>query len=118
MNGDTPSEERHEIVEGFKDNKFSVLITNVQRGLNFGNCNFVIFYQFPSVGKAVQFEGRITRQENIVGKHVYILLSAPKELKRFKTLLTDRAKALNAFASTDYSMLLGLLLKDKDSAEV
>lgn len=118
LNGDTPSEERHEIVEGFKDNKFSVLITNVQRGLNFGNCNFVIFYQFPSVGKAVQFEGRITRQENIVGKHVYILLSAPKELKRFKTLLADRAKALNAFASTDYSMLLGLLLKDKNSAEV
>lgn len=117
LNGDTPSEERHEIVDGFKSNEFSVLITNVQRGLNFGNCNFVIFYQFPSVGRAVQFEGRITRQENIVGKHVYVLLSTPKELKRFKTLLADRAKALNAFASTDYSMLLGLLLKNMNSVE-
>jgi late competence protein required for DNA uptake (superfamily II DNA/RNA helicase) len=118
LNGDTPSDERKEIVEGFKNGDFPVLVTNVQKGLNFGNCDYIIYYEFPSVGEAVQFEGRLTRQENIVGKHVYVLLTKPREIKRFRTLLTDRARAVNAFAGTDYSMVLGLLLEGVNSIEV
>lgn len=118
LNGETGSEERADIIRRFKESSLGVLITNVQRGLNFGNCDYVIFYEFPSVGQAVQFEGRITRQENIRNKNVYVLLSENRELRNFRGILSDRAKAIEAFSTTDYSMVLMLLLKGGSVADV
>lgn len=113
LNGDTPSEDREEIVKGFSSGYYQILITNVQKGLNFQNCDNVIFFEFPSVGRAIQVEGRMTRSENIENKHVFVLLYDKNETPAFKGILSDRGKALDTFASTDYSMVLNLLLEQQ-----
>lgn len=111
MNGDTPLEERNAITRAFKLGDFKVLITNVQKGLNFSNCDNCIFYSYdPNPNKMVQLEGRMTREENIIGKHVYLLVSEGKEYKRFKEVVADRAKASDIFAGSDFSCVLNLLL--------
>ena len=111
--GDTPSDDREEIVKGFSSGYYQILITNVQKGLNFQNCDNVIFFEFPSVGRAIQVEGRMTRSENIENKHVFVLLYDKNETPAFKGILSDRGKALDTFASTDYSMVLNLLLEQQ-----
>lgn len=111
MNGDSPQEEREAIINKFKLGDVRVLITNVQKGLNFGHCNYCIFYTYdPNPNKMVQFEGRMTRSFNIDNKHVYLLLSEGNELKTFNSVISDRAKASDVFAGSDFSCVLSLLL--------
>ena len=110
MNGDTPIDEKNNIISMFKRGDFRVLITNVQKGLNFGNCNVCIFYSFdPNPNKMVQFEGRTTRSENIINKHSYLLVSEGRELSKLKEL-KNKAEASDSFAGSDYSCVLMLLL--------
>lgn len=117
LNGDTSQAVREKFVNRFKIGDIPILITNVQKGLNFGNCNYCIFYNYdPNPSKMVQFEGRMTRSFDIVGKHVYMLLSSGTELKTFKNIIGDRAKAGDLFAGSDFSCVLELLLK-KDKSE-
>lgn len=113
MNGETSKDERDAIISKFKLGDFRVLITNVQKGLNFGNCNACIFYSFdPNPNRMVQFEGRMTRSKDIIGKHVVLLVTEGKELNRFKKIVADRAKASDLFAGSDFSCVLSLLLDD------
>lgn len=118
LNGDTSQAVREKFVNRFKIGDIPILITNVQKGLNFGNCNYCIFYNYdPNPSKMVQFEGRMTRSFDIIGKHVYMLLSSGTELKTFKNIIGDRAKAGNLFAGSDFSCVLELLLKKGNSEE-
>ena len=118
MNGDSPQEVREAIIDKFKLGDIRVLITNVQKGLNFGNCNHCIFYTYdPNPNKMVQFEGRMTRSFNIVGKHVYLLLSEGKELSTFNSIIADRARASDVFAGSDFSCVLSLLLSSGRGGE-
>ena len=111
MNGDSTQEERNNIIDHFKLGDIRVLITNVQKGLNFGNCNVCVFYTYdPNPNKMVQFEGRMTRSYNIDNKHVYLIISRGKELKTFKETISDRAKASDVFAGSDFSCVLSILL--------
>lgn len=113
MNGSTPLNERTDITNRFKMGDFRVLVTNVQKGLNFGQCNNCIFYTYDTnPNKMVQFEGRMTRSSNIIGKHVYLLVSEGKELNKFKKVVADRAKASDMFAGSDFSCVLSLLLDE------
>lgn len=110
LNGATSEKDGAEIVREFKEGFFRVLITNVQKGLNFGDCNYCIFYGFDTnPAKMVQFEGRITRSFDIVGKNVYILCSRGKEYKNLKEVVSQRASAMQDMAETDYSVLLTVL---------
>ena len=52
----------------------------------------------------------MTRSFDIVGKHVYLLLSKGAELKSFNTVVSDRANASDVFAGSDFSCVLELLL--------
>ena len=114
LNGDTSDDEREAVINRFKLGDLRVLITNVQKGLNFGNCNYCIFYSFdPNPNKMVQFEGRMTRSYNIDNKHVYLLVSKGRELSTLKKVVADRAKASDVFAGSDFSCILNILL-DKD----
>lgn len=116
MNGDTSDDERSDIISKFKLGDFRVLVTNVQKGLNFGHCNACIFYTYdPNPNKMVQFEGRMTRSKDIIGKKVVLLMSSGKEYKRFLSVVADRAKASDLFAGSDFSCVLSLLL---DSGEL
>lgn len=111
--GDTKQEERQNVIRGFKNGEFKVLVTNVQKGLNFGNCNYCIFYGFdPNPNKMVQFEGRITRSFDIVDKHVVILCSEGEELKRLNTVVKQRAKASSQFSKSDLSCIMSILLDE------
>jgi superfamily II DNA or RNA helicase len=115
MNGDVSQREREAIIDKFKLGDIRVLITNVQKSLNFGNCNHCIFYSYnPNTNSMVQFEGRMTRSFDIVDKHVKLLVSRGKELKQFKSLIADRAKASDVFAGSDYSCVLSILLDDEN----
>ena len=115
MNGDVSQREREAIIDKFKLGDIMVLITNVQKSLNFGNCNHCIFYSYnPNTNSMVQFEGRMTRSFDIVDKHVKLLVSRGKELKQFKSLIADRAKASDVFAGSDYSCVLSILLDDEN----
>lgn len=115
MNGDTDFNEKNNIISKFKMGDFRVLVTNVQKGLNFGNCNVCIFYSYdPNTNKMVQFEGRMTRSEDIVGKHSYVLTSKGKETNKFKKELKLRAQSSDSFAGSDYSCVLMLLLNNEE----
>lgn len=112
MNGDTDLDEKNALISKFKMGDFRVLVTNVQKGLNFGNCNVCIFYSYdPNTNKMVQFEGRTTRSVDIIGKHSRILVSEGKEYNRLKKDIADRALASDMFAGSDFSCVLSLLLE-------
>lgn len=111
LNGDTDFDEKNAIVNKFKLGDFRVLITNVQKGLNFGSCNVCIFYSYdPNPNKMVQFEGRTTRSVDIIGKHCRVLVSKGKERNKFERELKEKARGSDAFAGSDYSCVLTLLL--------
>ena len=111
MNGRISIDEKNAIVSKFKLGDFKVLITNVQKGLNFGHCNSCVFYSYdPNPNKMVQLEGRMTRSKDIINKHVYLIVSEGKEFKKFTETIADRAKASDLFAGSDFSCVLSLLL--------
>lgn len=111
MNGDTPKDERRDLIQGFQDGEYRVLITNVMKGLNFGNCNYIVIFTTPgNVNNLVQFEGRSTREHDIRNKHLMLLCTEGPEKKRFDQVLRLRAEASNAFAGSDHSLIMSLLL--------
>ncbi len=112
LNGATKTKDRGEIVEGFKKGEYQVLLTNVQKGLNFGGCNFCIFYSFdPNPSRMIQFEGRTTRQFDIRNKQVYILCSEGKEYKTLVDVVKQRAVSTDEMTNTDLSLVMQLLTK-------
>lgn len=111
LNGKTKDADRSDIIRGFKNAEYRVLITNVQKGLDFGDCDYCIFYAFdPTPSSMVQFEGRITRSFDIVGKHIILLCSKGKELDRLNKVIKARAVASTAFTKADLSCVMDLLL--------
>ena len=117
LNGDTETEERSRIITDFKEQSYRILITNVQRGLNFKDCPCCIFYSYdPNPSKMIQFEGRITRTLNIDDKSIYLLCSEGKEAKRLKDVITDRTKSTMETSSTDFSVILDLLMNTNGDA--
>lgn len=114
LNGDTKAKERFTIIDEFKEKKFQVLLTNVQEGLNFGKCNYCIFYSFDSdPSKMIQFEGRTTRDFHIENKNIYILCSEGKEYENLLGEVRLRAKATKEFTNTDLSLVLDILTGKK-----
>lgn len=114
LNGDTNNEDRATIIKGFKNKEYRVLITNVQKGLNFGDCNYCIFYSYdPNPSKMIQFEGRTTRSFDIIGKNVYILCSQGQEYKQLNDVVRERAKATSDLTNTDLSVVMNILLGKK-----
>lgn len=112
--GETKDADRSRIINGFKNNEFRVLLTNVQKGLDFGNCDYCIFYSFdPNPSKMVQFEGRITRSFDIINKHIMLLCSEGRELDRLNEVIKARAKASSEFTKTDLSCIMSLLLDEE-----
>jgi SWF/SNF family helicase len=110
MNGSTPLNERNEIIDAFKRGDVRVLITNVQRGLNFGKCNHCVFYNYDgNPNNMVQFEGRITRDFDIINKHVYMIVTKGTEKQKLLSEISRRANASKEFAGSDFSMVLDLL---------
>ena len=112
LNGETKDADRKNIIDGFKQGLYRVLITNVQKGLNFGDCDYCVFYSFdPNPSRMIQFEGRITRSLKIEDKHVYILCSRGMEYRTLNEVVRQRAKATTQFTNTDISLVMDILLE-------
>lgn len=117
MNGATSPSDREDSIRKAKfSNDAYVLITNVGRSLDFEVVNYAIFYEFPTLATAIQFEGRMTRDLNIKDKHVKVLL-APKEYTKFKSQSHDRSVALDKLTNVDNSLILEMLLNNVDKVE-
>lgn len=114
MNGDTPKDTRQHLIRQFKTAGFRVLITNVMKGLNFGECDHSIIYSAPgNVNHLVQFAGRSTRSLDIINKHLMVLCMEGDEETRWNTTLTHRAQASDDFAGSDNSLVMQLMLEDR-----
>ena len=112
LNGASSMEEREDARVQFATGSIRILITNVQKGLDFDNCNHCIFYKYDTSSKMVQFEGRMTRSFNIVDKHVYVLLTAGEEERKFNKVIGDQARASDMFAGSDFSCVMSLFLNE------
>lgn len=116
LNGETKDADRIEIVEDFKRGKYKILVTNVQKGLNFGNCNMTIFYSaLPNPNQMVQVEGRMTRDYHIENKSIFVLATKGREQRTLQEVIAGRAKASEDFAGSDFSLVLELLRNNSDS---
>lgn len=106
--------DRQEIVKGFKEKQFRVLLTNVYKSLDFDTCDYCVFYSFePNQGKMIQAEGRLERSFNIYGKHVYLLVSSGPELSYLKTVIKNRVISSGQFSNSDYSLISDIILGEE-----
>ena len=58
----------------------------------------------------IQFEGRITRDFDVIGKHTYVLCSRGREYDTLNKVVRQRAKATADFTNTDLSVIMNILL--------
>src|SRR5690606_734474 len=91
----------------FNNGEYDILITNVLRGIDLKACDNCILYTIdPNPQKMVQFEGRITREFDILGKSVWLLMSMGKEKRFVEKNIKLRATASASFTNTGKSMVL------------
>ncbi|MEC2463353.1 DEAD/DEAH box helicase [Bacillus cereus] len=116
LNGDiTNKEERNAIVQDFKNKEYEVLITSVQKGLNFGDVPHLVFYSFSTnPNRMIQMEGRITRSFNIENKNFYLLAHEGRELNRLKKDVSQTLGFSREFSSDDLSAVVEMLLNLMD----
>ncbi len=107
LNGESTSKTRTMIINDFNNGVYSVLITNVQRGIDLSDCNNCIMYTIdPNPQKMVQVEGRMTRELNVAFKSVFLLVSLGKEKKFVEEQLKIRVDASHSFVGSGRSMVL------------
>lgn len=110
LNGETRKKERSRIITAFNGVDIDVLITNVQKCLDLNSCSHGIFYTIDSNPQnMVQFEGRLTREFDIIGNNTYLLVMMGREKKFVDEVLRTRAQASKSFAKTGESQVLGAL---------
>lgn len=112
LNGDINlKSERDSIVDGFVNKEYKILITSVQKGLDFGDVKNLIFYSFSTnPNKMIQMEGRITRSFNVENKNIFILAQEGRELNKLKKEVKKTLQNSADFTSTDLSGVVELLL--------
>jgi len=110
INGESKIKDRNEIINKFLTDGYDIIITNVQKGLDLNNCDNVIMYTIDAnPQKMVQFEGRMTREFDVIDKSLYMLVSMGREKKFVEETLKMRVDASSAFASTGNSMTMDAL---------
>ena len=115
LNGEVTNDARYDIITRFKKNRFQVLITNVQKGLDFGSVKHVIFYAYmPNPSKMIQLEGRVTRDFDIKDKNFFLLATEDRELDTINTTLSRLYQHSSAFSSKDVSAIGQLLAAEME----
>lgn len=118
LNGKSRSTVRTEIVRDFNNGLYDIMITNVLRGIDLKTCDNCILYTIdPNPQKMVQFEGRITREFDVLGKNVALLVAMGKEKKFVEGVLKLRVNASASFTNTGNSMVISAI-KDEDNKEM
>lgn len=118
LNGTTKIKIKNEIIDKFLNGGYDILITNIQKGLDLNNCDNCIMYTIdPNPQKMVQFEGRMTRDFNVMYKSLYLLVSMGREKKFVEETLKLRVDASDAFVTQGKSMTVAALSK-RDNIEM
>lgn len=116
LNGTTKKKDVDAYIEGFKKGEIDVLITNIQKSLNFGNCDYVVFYSFSTnPSQLIQMEGRVTRDFHVDNKHFYILMMEGREYKSLVTKTRQTLVSNKEFIEIDESVISKFLLNLVDT---
>jgi SNF2 family DNA or RNA helicase len=115
LNGQSKTTARADIVNDFNQGQYDILITNVLRGIDLKTCDNCILYTIdPNPQKMVQFEGRMTRELDILYKSVFLLVAMGKEKKFVEDKLKLRVGTSDAFTNTGNSMVLSAIKSDEN----
>lgn len=118
LNGETKMAQRDMYVRDFNNGLYDIIITNVQRGLDIDTCNNCILYTIdPNPQKMIQFEGRITRAFDVIGKNVYLLVSEGSEKKNLEKVLRMRIDTSNKMLNAGKSLVNNEILSS-DNREI
>lgn len=113
VNGETAQKKRTELIEGMNDGKYDVLITNVKESIDLTRCDNTVIYSIDPNPKALeQVEGRMTRDLNVIGKRLFMLVAAGKEKRYVDKHLKDRVVASDSFTTASKSMVANALKGD------
>lgn len=115
LNGDTRAKLRTQIITDFNNGVYSILVTNVQRGIDLETCNNCIMYTIdPNPQKMVQVEGRMTREFDVMYKSTYLIVSQGREKKFVDEKLKSRIGQSIDFSTTGKSMVTDIIQSDND----
>lgn len=104
---------RNQIIEDFVNGEVQILITNIRKGIDLNTCNHLIIYSLEyNPTTMLQVEGRMTRDINIQGKRVYILLTRG-EVKKLNEIFKSRVNMSDSVINYDYSLILDVLNNQK-----
>lgn len=107
LNGTTKVKQRAKIIDDFNMGAYSVMITNIARGIDLEDCDVCIMYTLdPNPQKMVQVFGRLTRSNDVTNKSLYFLISEGKEKTNFQTKLKLRASASMRFTRVGTNLVL------------
>ena len=105
INGEISGKKRGKIIEEANTGMYDVVLTNIYRAYDLPDFINCIFYTVdPNPQKMVQFEGRITRDVDVVGKRVFLIFSEGIEMDILKRL-QNRISASRAFTTTGRSLV-------------
>lgn len=107
LNGRCTSKQRDEIIRDFNMGAINIIVTNISRGIDLDDCNNCILYSIdPNPQKMVQAFGRLTREQDILNKNLYFLVSEGTEAKNFSGSLKTRATASMQFTKVGTNLVL------------
>lgn len=111
LNGSTPTKKRIEYLDKARAGVYDIVLTNTMRSFDLSECKHCILYTIDTTPlSAVQFEGRITRDFDVVGKTVWLLCQQGRESKALYTLARDRAIVAEKATTHSESLYLRALI--------
>lgn len=116
INGAISGKKRGQVIDEANQGMYDVLLTNIYRAYDLPKFQTCIFYTVdPNPQTMVQFEGRITRDIDVVGKSMYMIFSEGAEMDILKRL-KDRISASKAFTTTGRSLVSEAII-NRDNVE-
>lgn len=111
LNGSTQTKKRTELLNKARAGKYDIVLTNTMRSFDLSTCRHCILYTIDTTPQsAVQFEGRITREFDVVGKTVWLLCQDGRERKALYTLARERAIVAEKATTHSESLYLRALI--------
>lgn len=105
INGEISGKKRNQIIDEASSGLYDVVLTNIFRAYDLPNFMNCIFYTIdPNPQNMVQFEGRITRDIDVIGKKVYLIFTEGVEMDVLRKLQA-RISASRAFTTTGRSLV-------------
>lgn len=105
INGEISGKKRAQIIDEASAGLYDIVLTNIFRAYDLPSFMTCIFYTVdPNPQNMVQFEGRITRDVDVIGKKVYLIFTEGVEMDTLKKL-QSRISASRAFTTTGRSLV-------------